>query len=187
MSSNRALFLDRDGVINVDHDYVHKIKNFEFTDGIFELARIAAQSGLLLVVVTNQSGIGRGYYSEDEFNALTEWMCTEFEENGAPISRVYHCPFHPDFPRDEHLQFKNWRKPEPGMMLQASIDLGIDLAASFMVGDRQSDAKAASSAGILNIFLLASRLHLQNNVEYPVEYGKTIREAILWLEEKLSV
>ena len=90
----RALFLDRDGVINIDHGYVCAQEKFEFVDGIFELGRCASQLGFLNIVVTNQAGIGRGYYSEEDFLALSDWMCGVLCERGAPIAKVYHCPFH---------------------------------------------------------------------------------------------
>ena len=91
-----ALFIDRDGVVNTDHGYVHRSDQFEFIDGIFDLCRAAVGSGLDVVVVTNQAGIGRGLYSEDDFQRLTVWMQERFAEEGAPIRAVYHCPFHPE-------------------------------------------------------------------------------------------
>ena len=94
--SRPALFLDRDGVINVENNYVHKIEDFEFIDGIFDLCRLATQFDMAIVVVTNQAGIGRGYYSEAQFQILTHWMKGRFEEERAPISAVYFCPYHPE-------------------------------------------------------------------------------------------
>ena len=89
-----ALFLDRDGVINVDRPYVHTISDFVFMDGIFNLARRAVLAGLELVVITNQAGIGRGLYTEAQFDQLTDWMCEQFAQQGGPISKVYFCPYH---------------------------------------------------------------------------------------------
>jgi D-glycero-D-manno-heptose 1,7-bisphosphate phosphatase len=91
-----ALFLDRDGVINVEKNYVHRVEDFEFLDGIFDLCRAAIERKMPIVVVTNQAGIGRGYYSEAQFQTLTEWMKDRFEEERAPISAVYFCPNHPE-------------------------------------------------------------------------------------------
>ena len=91
----RALFLDRDGVINVNHGYVHSIENFNFIDGIFDLVQTAHANNLKVVVITNQAGIGRGFYSEQQFDQLTSWMCKEFMKQGAPIDKVYFSPFHP--------------------------------------------------------------------------------------------
>ena len=90
-----ALFLDRDGVINLDHGYVHTPEEFEFVDGIFEVVATANRAGYLVVVVTNQAGIGRGYYSETQFHALTDWMKASFAEHGGQIDAVYFCPYHP--------------------------------------------------------------------------------------------
>lgn len=154
--TKRALFLDRDGVINVEKNYVHKIKDFEFTEGIFELCREAVKNKMLLIVVTNQAGIGRGLYTEADFWLLTHWMRKKFEEEKAPIAKVYFCPFHPEFGIGEYRQNSIDRKPKPGMILRARDDLGINLADSVMIGDKESDIHAAAAAGIGKKILLAS-------------------------------
>lgn len=143
-----ALFLDRDGVINVDHGYVHRIDQFEFIDGIFDLARCAVGLGWRLIVTTNQSGIGRGHYGEDDFRTLTEWMCKRFEAEGAPILQVYHCPFHPQEGVGRYRADHEWRKPRPGMFLQAAVDHGLDLPRCVAIGDQATDMQAAAAAGI---------------------------------------
>lgn len=143
-----ALFLDRDGVINIDHGYVHEIERFQFIEGIFDLVREAHRHDHLVVVVTNQSGIGRGYYSEQTFSHLTEWMCAEFASAGAPIDRVYHSPFHPTQGTGEYLKDDFSRKPHPGMLLRAAKELGIDLSRSVLVGDNESDIRAGLSGGV---------------------------------------
>lgn len=148
MAGRKALFLDRDGVINVEKDYVHRREDFEFVDGIFELGREARARGYLLVVVTNQSGIGRGYYTEETFRALTEWMKGEFAREGVEIARVYHCPYHPTEGIGEYRADSFDRKPAPGMILRAAEDLGLDLGASILVGDRLPDMRAAEAAGV---------------------------------------
>jgi D-glycero-D-manno-heptose 1,7-bisphosphate phosphatase len=181
-----ALFLDRDGVVNVDRDFVFRREDFEFQAGIFDLARIAHQAGLLLVVVTNQSGIARGYYSESDFSELTRWMCAVFAEKGTPIAKVYHCPFHPDHPTEEFAKFENWRKPKPGMFLEAAANLGINLAGSFMIGDRESDAQAAAAAGIRNIMLIGSHLETVGEPRIFVECSRNLKEAAVWLREKIT-
>jgi len=117
--SRSALFLDRDGVINVEKNYVHHIKDFEFVDGIFELCRAAIETGMRIVVVTNQAGIGRGFYTEAQFQALTDWMMTRFKEEGAPISAVYFYPFHPEYGVGLYRKDSYDRKPNPGMILRA--------------------------------------------------------------------
>lgn len=145
MSGRRALFLDRDGVVNEDLGYVHRIEDFHFRPGIFELCRAARTRGMALVVVTNQSGIGRGMYSEEDFAALTAWMCARFTAEGAPLDRVEHCP---------DVAPSRRRKPGPGMILDAAAALGLDLAGSVMVGDRASDMAAAEAAGVGTRLLL---------------------------------
>jgi D-glycero-D-manno-heptose 1,7-bisphosphate phosphatase len=145
----RALILDRDGVVNIDTGYPHRIEECRFIDGIFELVRAFHEHDFVIVVATNQAGIGRGYYGETEFRALMDWMCGHFDGR---IAAVYHCPFHPEgigaYRRDSP-----WRKPAPGMLLQAARDLNLDLARSWMVGDRETDIEAACRAHIGTIVL----------------------------------
>src|SRR5262245_12384581 len=122
-----AFFLDRDGVINVDRGYVHEIAEFEFVPGIFELARFVTQELLWpIVVVSNQSGIGRRYFSEDAYHMLMRWMCARFEAEGAAIARTYYCPYHPTDGVGAYRVDHPWRKPKPGMILQAISDLDVD-------------------------------------------------------------
>lgn len=144
----RALFLDRDGVINVDYPYVHKTEDFEFIDGIFELVRKARDFGYIVLVVTNQAGIGRGYYSEDEFLALTEWMKSQFAERGSDIDSVYFCPDHPLYGVGCYRRDSPLRKPAPGMLLQARDEFDVDMARSVMVGDKKTDMLAGAAAGV---------------------------------------
>ena len=149
-----ALFLDRDGVINVDHGYVHRAQDFDFLPGIFELARAARTLGLRLVVVTNQAGIGRGLYGEADFERLTAWMCERFADEGAPIDAVYHCPTHPTAGIGAYRVDSPRRKPNPGMILEARDALGLDLDASILLGDKPSDVEAGLAAGVgLNLWL----------------------------------
>lgn len=155
-ASRRAAFLDRDGVINVDHGYVSRREDFQFVPGVLEGARRLHELGYELVVVTNQSGIGRGYYSVDAFMALTEWMKAEFRAAGAPLAGVYYCPHHPQDAIGEYRRECDCRKPAPGMLLRAAGDLGIDLADSIMFGDRASDLQAAKAAGVPQRILLGT-------------------------------
>jgi len=143
-----ALFLDRDGVINVDHGYVHKPEEFEFVSGIFELVTTANRLGYFVVVVTNQAGIGRGYYSEAEFHALMNWMKSRFAEHGGIVDAIYFCPYHPEHGIGEYRQESRFRKPAPGMLLQAQSELGINLEHSIFIGDKQTDMAAGRAAGV---------------------------------------
>jgi D-glycero-D-manno-heptose 1,7-bisphosphate phosphatase len=157
MGSGRpALFLDRDGVVNVDHDYVYRPEDFEFIEGIFNLSRAAQRQGYLLIVITNQAGIGRGYYSEADFEALTAWMIERFNEEGVGIDGVYHCPFHPEHGIGPYKADVPCRKPNPGMILQAATEHGIDLAHSVLVGDKVTDIEAGLAAGVGRRFLYCS-------------------------------
>jgi len=148
MMAKRALFLDRDGVINHDAGYTSRIENIQFIEGIFDLCRSATQLGYLLIVVTNQAGIGRGYYSEEDFWILSEWMCKRFKAENVPIADVFYCPFHPEYGVGEYKKESFDRKPNPGMLLRAAEKHEIDMKHSIMIGDKDSDMQAARSAGV---------------------------------------
>jgi D-glycero-D-manno-heptose 1,7-bisphosphate phosphatase len=118
---NNALVLDRDGVINVDRGYIRRPDQCEFVSGIFELARFwTDELRRPIVVIPNQSGIGRGYFDENAYVDLTRWMCERFEAERTAITRVYHCPYHPLDGIGEYRRDHPWRKPKPGMLLQAA-------------------------------------------------------------------
>lgn len=144
----KALFLDRDGVINVDHGYVHLPEQVEFCAGIFELVRRARALGYAVVVVTNQAGIGRGLYTEADLDRLTAWMSAEFARRDAPIDRFYHCPCHPEHGVGAYRRESPMRKPNPGMLLLAAQELNLALTESVMVGDKGSDILAGQRAGV---------------------------------------
>ena len=144
----KALFLDRDGVINVEKDYLYKIEDFEFIEGIFELCRYFADKNYKIIVVTNQSGIARGYYSEENFHILTSWMTQEFKKRDITIEHVYYCPHHPEITGKCRC-----RKPEAGMLFDAAKDFGIDLKNSIIVGDKERDIEAGINAGLHETYL----------------------------------
>ncbi len=146
--TRRAAFLDRDGVINIDHGYVWRIADFEFIPGVLAAAAELGRQGFALVVVTNQAGIGRGMYTEEDFAVLSRWMCTQFAQAGAPLAGVYHCPHHPTLALGALRQACACRKPAPGMLLDAARDLDLDLAGSVMFGDKCDDMGAAQAAGV---------------------------------------
>ncbi|MBK3732881.1 D-glycero-beta-D-manno-heptose 1,7-bisphosphate 7-phosphatase [Azospirillum brasilense] len=145
---NRALLLDRDGVVNVDHGYVVERERFVFVDGIFELARHAVDRGFRVVIVTNQSGIARGYYTEAAFLELSEWMRAAFREHGVELAGLFHCPYHPKGPVARYTRDSFWRKPNPGMILDAARRLDLDLSRSVFLGDQATDMQAALTAGV---------------------------------------
>ncbi|MGL4734253.1 MAG: D-glycero-beta-D-manno-heptose 1,7-bisphosphate 7-phosphatase [Enterovibrio sp.] len=145
--SKPAVFIDRDGVINKDKGYVCQVDDFEFIDGVFEACSALKKMGYLIVLVTNQSGIARGMFSEEQFLSLTEWMDWNFSDNGVDFDGIYYCPHHPDFPYNGVAQC-DCRKPKPGMFFSARDYLKIDLANSVMIGDKADDLEAARAAGI---------------------------------------
>ncbi|TKI68165.1 D-glycero-beta-D-manno-heptose 1,7-bisphosphate 7-phosphatase [Sulfurimonas crateris] len=144
----KALFLDRDGVINIELNYLYKIEDFKFIDGIFELCRHYQNLGYLIIVVTNQSGIARNYYDKSDFEKLSTWMIEEFAKKSIKITKVYHCPHHPEISGE-----CSCRKPEPGMILEAQKEFDIDLKSSILVGDKERDIEAAIEAGICENYL----------------------------------
>lgn len=152
-----GLLLDRDGVINHDLGYVGRIADCRFIDGIFDLARAFAAQGFAIVIATNQSGIGRGYYSEADFTALMAWMRGEFGRHGVEIAAVYHCPDHPTEGLGPYRRDNPSRKPGPGMFLRAAVDLSLDLAVSWCIGDKPSDIAAGRAAGVGTLVLFDPR------------------------------
>lgn len=150
-----ALFLDRDGVINVDYGYVNSIEDFDFIPGIFELVSAANNIGYLCVVITNQSGIGRGLYNKHDFYDLSSWMIKRFSKNSANIDAIYYSPFHPTKGKGKYLVKEDTRKPGAGMFHEAIKDLNIDISKSIMIGDKVSDLEASLSANIKHNYLLS--------------------------------
>lgn len=154
--SRPAALLDRDGVINVDHGYVHRWEQFEFVAGSVDAMRRLHRAGWPVVVVTNQSGIGRGHYTEGDFHALDARMRAHLAGAGAPVAGVFHCPHRPPTIGDPLDPGCACRKPLPGLFLQAAAALGLDLPASFAVGDKIADVVAARSAGVGRAYLVRS-------------------------------
>ena len=150
-----ALFLDRDGVINEEVGYLVRREDVRFVPGLVSLCRTAQELGFVLVVVTNQSGIARGYYTAAAFEELMQWMRNELGRDGVRIEAVYHCPYHPEHGVGEYRREHEDRKPSPGMLRRAAADLDLDLDRSLMVGDRCSDVAAANNGGVRQAFLLA--------------------------------
>lgn len=140
---NKALFLDRDGTINVEKNYVYKIDDFEFIEGVLDLISSYYKKGFLIFIITNQAGIARGYYTEDDYQILTNWILNEFHNKNIEIAKVYHCPHHPS------ISGKcDCRKPNPGMILKAIDEFNIDPINSILIGDKESDILAGENAGI---------------------------------------
>ena len=148
-----AVFLDRDGVINVDHGYVSTWERFEFLPGVPDALRALQDAGYLLIVVSNQSGIGRGYYCEADVESLNQAIAQHLGSTvGVTLSAFYHCPHHPTEAEGEFRRQCDCRKPAPGMIRQAVLDHGIDLKTSLLVGDKDSDIEAGRAAGVTRLF-----------------------------------
>lgn len=152
----RAAFIDRDGVINIDHGYTFRREDFEFVAGALPACAQLHRWGFALVVVTNQSGIGRGLYTEAHYRRLTDWMQTAFAAAGAPLAGVYHCPHHPEATLPAYRCICECRKPAPGMLLAAAAERSLDLARCVLFGDKASDIDAAIAAGVPQRVLLGT-------------------------------
>ena len=146
-----ALFLDRDGVVNRNYGYVYEISNFEFYPEIFEICLLAKSAGMPILIVTNQSGIGRGFFSESEYQNLTQWMISEFRSQGIAINDVFHAPENPE---SKDLSMPERRKPSPEMFFEAAKKFDLNLPNSVMIGDNESDMAAAQRAGVNHRILI---------------------------------
>lgn len=166
-SLRKAAFLDRDGVVNLDHAYVHRREEFDFVPGVLDAARALHEAGYALVIVTNQSGIGRGMYSEAQFHTLMDWVAEKFVAAGAPLAGVYFCPHHPRDAQGKYQRGCDCRKPAPGMLLSAISDLGLAPRECLMFGDKRSDLEAARDAGVLTRVLLGTDGHASPTEELP--------------------
>lgn len=151
MAGYKALFLDRDGVVNIEKDYLYKIEDFEFIDGILEVCKHFLTLGYKIIVITNQSGIARGYYTNEEYEKLTAWMVNEFNKHNIEITKVYHCPHHPELNGECEC-----RKPKSGLFLKAKDEFNIDMQNSIVIGDNKRDIEAAINVGIKEAYLLSS-------------------------------
>ena len=152
--SRPALFLDRDGVINEEIGYLHRFQDVRFVDGISDLIAAAKARNYAVCVVTNQAGIGRGLYTEEQFQLLMRSMREALAHRGAHIDAVYHSPFHPEHGIGEYQRDTDCRKPGAGMLLRAAVEHNLRLEDSLLVGDRCSDLMAGAAAGLHKLFLM---------------------------------
>jgi D-glycero-D-manno-heptose 1,7-bisphosphate phosphatase len=179
-AGKKAVFLDRDGTINVERGFVHRIEDFEFVDGAAELIGRLNREGYLVVVVTNQSGVARGLYTEEDVKVLHRYIDRELAKSEAHIDRFYYCPHHPEAPLSNYRKNCACRKPKPGLLLQAIAELDIDPEVSYMIGDRARDICAGKRAGIESL-QIGEGEHLEGNDdcgEYPDLVVQNLREAV---------
>ena len=170
----KTIFLDRDGVVNKEVRYLYKLSDFEFIDGIFDACLYFQKLGYEIVIVTNQSGITRGYYNENDYQKLTEWMLGQFNDNGINILDTFYCPHGPE-------SLCECRKPKPGMLIEAKQKYNISMKDSWMIGDSDSDIKSANAAGISKTILVRSG-HLvdesNSNSKFTIDSIKQSKEVI---------
>ncbi len=159
-ATNRALFLDRDGVINEDIGYLHKIQDCQFMPGIFDFCRQYKNNGYKLIIVTNQAGIAKGKFSEQDYKLLTDFIHSQFKKQYCEITAEYYCPYHIDgLPPYNRNSF--YRKPDPGMILRAAKDYNINLPESALIGDNETDILAAKSAGVGNTIRIINEQNMR--------------------------
>jgi D-glycero-D-manno-heptose 1,7-bisphosphate phosphatase len=180
--SERALFLDRDGVVNVEVGYLHRVEDVRFVDGIFSLCRTAMRLGYKLIVVTNQAGIARGYYTEEDFETLMGWMRVALRAEGVELDAVYHCPFHPEHGAGRYKREHEDRKPGTGMLRRGAREFGVELNECVMVGDRCSDVAAANAAGLRQAFLISGTE--ENGCAGDYLAVDSLAEVERWIEER---
>ena len=170
----KTIFLDRDGVVNKEVRYLYRLSDFEFIDGIFDACLYFQKLEYKIVIITNQSGIARGYYNENDYRKLTEWMLGQFNDNGINILDTFYCPHDP-------ASLCECRKPKPGMFIEAKDKYNISMKDSWMIGDSESDIKAANAAGISKTILVRSG-HLvdesNSNSKFTIDSIKQSKEVI---------
>jgi D-glycero-D-manno-heptose 1,7-bisphosphate phosphatase len=168
---NKAFFLDRDGVINKEVNYLIDINQFSFFDDVFDVCRYFQEKKYLIIVITNQSGIARGYYSENDFQKLNAWMISEFKKNKIKINAVYHCPHHPDFGDKCKC-----RKPNIELILKAKKKFNLNLEDSILIGDKDSDIKTAINSSIGHKYLVSTGHKIVNS--YNVKVLNSLKELL---------
>lgn len=182
-----AVFLDRDGTINEQMGYINHISRFQLLPGVAEAIRRLNEANIPVVVVTNQSGLARGYFPEELLSAVHEKMELLLAEHGAHVDGIYICPHHPEAKKEKYRLACNCRKPKTGLLLQAAEELGLDLGRSFVVGDRWSDLKTAAGCGATSVLVLTG--YGRGDAQYigpgqevqPTFVGLDLAEAVQWI------
>ena len=167
MSKNKAVILDRDGTINVDKGYVHRVEDFTYLEGVIEGLKILQQDGYILIVITNQSGIARGYFSEDDYKKLEKWMINDLKEKGVKISASYYCPHHPQAVVDKYRKKCDCRKPGIALFEKAISEFDIDKDNLILVGDKERDVDFCMKyQSVKGIVIYSNEEQIKNNISY---------------------
>lgn len=182
-SKQRAVFIDRDGTLNVEKDYVHKIADFEFLNGAIEAVRLLNENSFTVVVISNQSGIARGYYAPNDVHILHDHIQRELRKQKAHIDAFFYCPHHPEGSVEEFRKICDCRKPKPGMVLQAEKKLNLDLPHSYVVGDHLSDIMLRESIPLTTILVKTGHgketlRQLQNATVKPDHIVENLLDAV---------
>jgi D-glycero-D-manno-heptose 1,7-bisphosphate phosphatase len=175
---NRGLLLDRDGVINADHGYVGRCEQFEFMPGVFPFLKEVQDRGYRLAILTNQAGVARGFYSAQNFEGLTAWMLTELGKHGVTVDLVLGCFEHPEGIVPAYSRESYWRKPNPGMVLEALQRLRLDPARSAFLGDQLRDLAAAAAGGIRTRLLLNETVQASDGVISVASFNEALKALI---------
>ena len=184
---SNAVFIDRDGVINEDRGYVHRIEDFIFLPGASAGLKIFQDMGYKIVIVTNQAGIARGMYSESDFELLTDHMHKILAANNVMVSGVYHCPHHPNGIIEHLKSICDCRKPKPGLLLEAAKNLRLELEGSVLIGDKCSDIEAGINAGVpLNILIRKNVLTKEESCQNASVVCKNLKIAALWVKNNMT-
>lgn len=158
---NKAIFLDRDGTLNFEKNYLYKVEDFEFIPGMPEAIKLWNNLGYLVIIVTNQAGVARGYYKEEDIKILHEYINYKLEEINAHIDAFYYCPHHPVHGIGEYKVDCNCRKPKTGMLERAILDFDIDVTHSYLFGDQDSDIKAGEAMEIKSYKVDGKEFHIR--------------------------
>lgn len=184
IEKRKAIFLDRDGTINIDKEYLYKIEDFEFEPKACEALKILSDLGYLLIIVTNQSGVARGYYKEEDVELLHRDLLQILLEKGIKISKVYYCPHHPTKGIGKYKIDCDCRKPSPGMILNGIKDFNIDPSLSYMIGDKKSDVEAGIRACVSSVFLNNGKEKIDNNFPQDVLIFNSLYDFAIFLKKQ---
>ena len=172
----KAVFLDRDGTINIDKSYLYKIEDFAYQEGAKEGMKLLQEAGYLLIIITNQSGIARGYYVEEDYKRLHDWLISDLSSDGIHITEAYHCPHHPDALVKQYRKRCKCRKPEIGLFLRAAKELDIDFEQSYAIGDKMRDLQICKERGVRGFLLYSDKVNIERTEK---SYIKKIKGGIL--------